>query len=379
MEVCHNYIHIHNLTPLEGRANLISKRRIHFFMHILHVFNKISQHKIDSLNNNDYKDIRPLALLAEGKRGPFSQKKSRIVSFSEGEDRVSYLKTDRFDICMLADGHGGQTVSEFLSNQLCKLFHCLYRALCYKVFIDNNPTKTDQQVLEPQNGHNSRLSAVRSSQLSLFKRQYDSLNITLKKQIDCISSYCQINLHSDTNIKTIEKLLKLTINYLANEQKANSHGSTLVGFVRTRDYLTTFNVGDSRCYALSISSNRVQLLTQDHNFESRVERKRLNYISNNPSKQKYKRLDGVLAMTRSIGDADVGRVIHKPDICSRPLSNYSVIALVSDGTYEYINNKVFEHIMKQAPYMRNNNDISDSINSACSHSIDDRSHLLYVI
>lgn len=268
---------------------------------------------------------------------PFlDNRKAKIVSSSEGEDRVTYKQLNVFDICMLADGHGGSGVANFLAEHLCDSFIALYYALCYLANSKNE-----------------------------YKKYFDSLDNNTRAQLAKIGTKEQSNI--------IKNLLRVTINKLANKQAHAQEGSTLVGFVRTRDYIVTFNVGDSRCYALS-NNDSLKLLTYDHTFKSSIERSRLNVSS-----AKRRRLDGILAMTRSIGDSDVPRSISNPTIRKRNLHDYSVLVLVSDGTYEYVNQNIFKHIIQQSLECDDNKFISKCLNNACKHSHDDRSHLIYII
>lgn len=267
--------------------------------------------------------------------------KSKIVSSYEGEDKITYIQTCVYDMCMLADGHGGSdSVSRYLATHLCELFNTLYYALCYR--IDNN-TK--------------------------YKSYYTSIDDNLRKRIDTIKL--------DSN-EIVKSLLRISIDECARRQSNVRAGSTLVGFVRTRDTIVTFNVGDSRCYALDSTRKSVRLLTHDHTFKSASERRRLQTTT-----KIKRRLDGVLAMTRSIGDADVPRAISRPNIRTRNINEYTVLALVSDGTYEYVNDKVFKHILCQSVSSADDENhlrlLSQGLNSACEHSVDDRSHLIYII
>lgn len=282
---------------------------------------------------------------------PFlNTRKSRIISSYEGEDRVVYRQTNVYDICMLADGHGGSSVSTFLSQNFCNLFDLLYRSLCHC-----HTGSVDDKISF------NKLSKKLKTQIIELENKYE------KEFLD----YQDI----------IKRLLKLTISELAYTQKNKIDGSTLVGFVRILDYIITFNIGDSRCYALDNKCTQVKLLTHDHNLNSKKERKRLNTnLKITSSILPPPRLDGILMMTRSIGDCDVPRAIARPDIFIYKSENYSLLALVSDGTYEYINKDVFKHVLRQSlnnSYKKSY--ISNELNDACSHSSDDRSHLLYIL
>lgn len=275
--------------------------------------------------------------------------KNKIISLIyEGEDRIRCLHTSTFDMCMLADGHGGHDVAQFLADNTCRLFSQIYHSICYK-------------------------QAPNSS--SKFKKYYDksALSPDTKKFVD---TFITENVKQDDKI--VKKILKYTIKKIAHLQKSNIQGSTLVGFVRIRDYIITFNVGDSRCYALDIHG-QIRLLTRDHNFKMPSERKRL--LGQKESKTRIpQRLDGVLAMTRSIGDADVPRAIAKPDIKSIRAAKYTLIALVSDGTYEYINDSKFQRILRDClSHQNDSNYIEHEFKRASNKSNDDKSHIIYIV
>ncbi len=268
-----------------------------------------------------------------------SNKKAKIFSSYEGEDRVAYLQTPTFDICMLADGHGGDNVAIYLKNNICNYMYSLYKSLDY--LVTNN---------------------------FKYKSIYDSFEDKIKRHLN--------NLKNENRPEICAKsLLKLTIDKMSNDLKTNIQGSTLCGFVRLRDHLITFNIGDSRCYALTIDNNLTKL-THDHNFKLLKERKRLNCTNEN-----RKRLDGVLAMTRSIGDSDIPNAIAKPDIRIRKINNFKTLAIVSDGTYESINEHVFKHILLQVSDNNSMNQkiVNNSFSSACVNGNDDRSHLVYCV
>jgi len=191
---------------------------------------------------------------------------------------------------------------------------------------------------------------------------------------DYVSSYIKNNfvkiLYDYYNDKVdIKLIVKNTLNKISNNMKNFNEGSTLVGIVCKNDDMILFNIGDSRCYGL-LNDNTFKQLTIDHNLYNRNEIKRLKYNINN---NEERRLDGVLMMTRSIGDSDVKNVISKPFIKTLKMSDYKYILLLSDGIYEFINNDMMKKIIiKNKNILKNLFDLSQE-------SLDDRSVLLLKI
>lgn len=193
---------------------------------------------------------------------------------------------------------------------------------------------------------------------------------------DFVSSYLKNNF---TNIfkkyyikcQNIKKTIKETIKKIEIEMNQETQGSTIVGFIINDNNLVTFNIGDSRCYGIT-KDNKILQLTTDHNLYNQKEIKRLNYIvdSNNSDR----RLDGKLAMTRSIGDNDVKNKISDPQIKSFSVNNFNYILLTSDGLYESLNNNLIKD------FIVNNKSIKTSLNKiieyAKKYGIDDDKSIL---
>lgn len=153
---------------------------------------------------------------------------------------------------------------------------------------------------------------------------------------DYVSSYIRANFVKilKTHISKEPILaVKDCIRDIANNMNNIIEGSTLVGVVELDNKLIMFNIGDSRCYALSPTNKLVQLST-DHNLFNNEEINRLKYIPSTNDVER--RLDGILMMTRSIGDADVKSVISTPQIRVVDKTKYKRLLLVSDGVYECI-------------------------------------------
>lgn len=138
---------------------------------------------------------------------------------------------------------------------------------------------------------------------------------------------------------------------------AATAGTTCVACLLVDDHLTIANVGDSRAVLGSISPSTNKLtskdLSNDHKPDTPGEKKRIvkqgGFVSpgsfaGGPSRAwKDRRMTGCgLAMARSLGDQDLGRVgvIAKPEITQhdlKPKDKYMVLA--SDGVFEFISSK----------------------------------------
>lgn len=121
-----------------------------------------------------------------------------------------------------------------------------------------------------------------------------------------------------------------TFNKLASSMSDMNEGTTVVGAIIAQDSVVVFNLGDSRCYGMR-TDGTITRLTRDHTLQDPRECKRLKLPPPHPGKDR--RLGGVLAMTRTIGDADVKGVSSVPDIRTYPRSKFDKLILVSDGVY----------------------------------------------
>ena len=212
------------------------------------------------------------------------------------EDKYIYFKEKNITIAMVCDGHGGYIASLKTCNALPKL---LFKAL-------NN-----------------------------IKR---------------------------TNIRHAQIIRKVIIDW-SEQIKHYKSGSTLTGIVIKNDIVYIFNVGDSRtCLKLKPKSiiynldptfdskgNFIDNLvvnfsesqffcTKDHDATNNIEKER---IKSAGGKIVGDRLNGILSVTRSLGDADIGTgLIAVPDIfwTKKELINGPIL-MYSDGIYEPLRSK----------------------------------------
>jgi len=122
-------------------------------------------------------------------------------------------------------------------------------------------------------------------------------------------------------------------------------GSTLTGFVATASIVYIFNIGDSRtCFHFKKSGSSVSVsgkvspascfwCTTDHTDKNPAEVARVMAAGGKISDG---RLNGILAMTRSVGDASVGVGLScEPDVSwVRRKDINGLILMYSDGVYE---------------------------------------------
>jgi len=183
---------------------------------------------------------------------------------------------------------------------------------------------------------------------------------------DFVSSYLKNNFSNNfkhnflsKQNQDINQAIKLTIINIDNKLKEYNEGSTLVGFILYNDTFTVFNVGDSRCYVID-NNNQIIKITSDHNLYNQNEIRRLNYKID--VKDKDRRLDGKLAMTRSIGDNDIRGRISTPSLKTMNISDYKYIILCSDGTYTSMSDIILRD------YIINNKSLNKAIDQIISHA-----------
>lgn len=114
-------------------------------------------------------------------------------------------------------------------------------------------------------------------------------------------------------------------------------GSALTIFLLHSNYLITANVGDSRVMLVFKKGNKYycRRLTWDHKPTEDIEHKRIESEGGRVVRVDIWRLNGVLAMSRAIGDASVGPGLsYEPSISWIDLSEYKdekFILTCSDG------------------------------------------------
>uniref|UniRef100_A0AC35GNP3 PPM-type phosphatase domain-containing protein n=1 Tax=Panagrolaimus sp. PS1159 TaxID=55785 RepID=A0AC35GNP3_9BILA len=167
----------------------------------------------------------------------------------------------------------------------------------------------------------------------------------------------------DEYAHAIKKAIAFTIHEIdthiaeKNPAKTADAGSTLCSAViQNNKYLTVANVGDSRAIASDSQGNCV-VLTKDHKPSDVKEKLRVEEAGGVilQYKNDVERVQGILAMTRSVGDATLKPnevVISVPDVKTYDLSKqqFRYIILASDGLFDVVSNE--EAIQMANSYMQ---------------------------
>lgn len=130
----------------------------------------------------------------------------------------------------------------------------------------------------------------------------------------------------------------------ATHSKSTLQGSTiclcLIYEYKGKNIITSFWSGDSR--AIACNQNLIaESLTLDHKPECPLERQRIKKLGGTVTIEKgdVARINGVLAVSRSIGDFDQKQFVeHKPDI-THNICNYKFIVVATDGLWDVMTNQ----------------------------------------
>jgi serine/threonine protein phosphatase PrpC len=131
----------------------------------------------------------------------------------------------------------------------------------------------------------------------------------------------------------------------ATHSKSTLQGSTvclcLIYQYNGKNIVTSFWSGDSRAIACN-KKLIAESLTLDHKPECPLERQRIKRLGGTVTFEKgdVPRINGVLAVSRSIGDFDQKKFVeHKPDI-THNLCNYKFIVVATDGLWDTMSNQM---------------------------------------
>lgn len=123
-------------------------------------------------------------------------------------------------------------------------------------------------------------------------------------------------------------------NFLNKRIDSGSTCNTLIINKKTNNFFVA-NVGDSRaiiCY----KDGSVKKISVDHKPDNKKEKKR---IEKKGGFVEDKRVDGILAMSRSIGDRRIAHHLSSiPDVFEGSLKNIKYIVQASDGLYDVLSN-----------------------------------------
>eukprot|EP00798_Chlamydomonas_sp_ICE-L_P017078 gene17078-23373_t len=132
----------------------------------------------------------------------------------------------------------------------------------------------------------------------------------------------------------------LAVDEQVPEPCGNECGSTALTALVSRTDVVVANSGDSR--AVISRGGKAFPLSQDHSPERKDEQERVKAAGGHISNYRGVRVMGVLAMTRAIGDKSLRRygVIPNPDVCSVSITAQDeLLVLASDGLWDKFGNQ----------------------------------------
>uniref|UniRef100_A0AC34FZP1 PPM-type phosphatase domain-containing protein n=1 Tax=Panagrolaimus sp. ES5 TaxID=591445 RepID=A0AC34FZP1_9BILA len=153
-------------------------------------------------------------------------------------------------------------------------------------------------------------------------------------------------------------------------------GSTLCSAViQNNKYLTIANVGDSRAVACDSQGNCITL-TRDHKPSDLKEKQRVEDAGGVilQFKNDVERVQGILAMTRSVGDATLKPnevVISDPDVKTYDLSKqqFRYIILASDGLFDVVSNEEVIQMANSYIQIHGSSALSKVANILCTEAL----------
>jgi len=242
--------------------------------------------------------------------------KNNLIDANIAESETQNFSRYQMDLLAIFDGHGGPMISDTLSKSLPTYF--------YKQNIMSNN--------EP--------------------RPHPKYNEYIVSSFDYIQN--ELN---------------------AKHNKSSQQGSTvcmaLIYNYKNKKYITTVWSGDSR--AIACNKNFIaESLTLDHKPDSPLELARIKKLGGFVSFEAndVPRINGVLAVSRSMGDFDQKQCVeHKPDVLHYVCNNYKFIVVASDGLYDSMNNQqivdfILNHISDHPSSIANSRNNKNELNIA---------------
>jgi len=209
----------------------------------------------------------------------------------DSNDKKKSIETETFekiniDIFGVFDGHGGADVSKTISKMLPEYF--------YKrnILEDNTP--------KPNNKFNKFI-------VSTFDDIQNKLNVKYKESTSQGSTVCMCFIYD----------------------------------FKGRKCITSCWVGDSRAIACN-NYLMAESLTLDHKPDGILEKKRIESLGGTVTFEKHDvpRINGIIAVSRSLGDFDQKKYIeHKPDI-THFICNFKFIVVATDGLWDVMSNQM---------------------------------------
>ena len=157
-------------------------------------------------------------------------------------------------------------------------------------------------------------------------------------------------MHFINTRRTVEQSLYYTIikihSYILKNQYTTSGSTCNVLVIDKKEkkfYLA--NIGDSRAI-MSLKNGNIYQISEDHKPNKLKEKeliyKKGGFVQNN-------RVNGILSMSRAIGDSKIAKVLSPiPDIYRGSLKNFDFIIQTSDGLLDVMTNKMICHVVRVA-------------------------------
>ena len=180
-----------------------------------------------------------------------------------------------------------------------------------------------------------------------LKKAFEAIDQSLKDNSpETVEQLKKIPIENDLSAKEQEELevFKSILNprKLENCNISMFTGTTACVCLIIENTIYIANAGDSRC--VIVSENTIKMQTKDHRLVDPDEKKRIEvddgFIDNS-----YSRLNGVLSLSRSIGDLEYKKkewhkpedqiITCKPDIYKKKISEVDYILLGTDGVWEF--------------------------------------------
>ncbi|OHT03491.1 protein phosphatase 2C [Tritrichomonas foetus] len=119
-------------------------------------------------------------------------------------------------------------------------------------------------------------------------------------------------------------------------------GTTACVALLTQQNIVVANVGDTRC--VMVKNNQVKQLTIDHKPDIPEEKK---FIEKHGGYVEQERVNGMLAISRSLGDSAIGDAINcKPYIAQENINGSCIFIFACDGVWDVISNEDAANIVK---------------------------------
>lgn len=178
------------------------------------------------------------------------------------------------------------------------------------------------------------------------------------KIADCICELtmttCKITIQSlgSCDIQTQQKEFLELFALIDEQSNSPLEGSTLCMALIFPSRVVVANCGDSHAIIVRKANGDLLLSTRPHNIEDPDEKSRMDAhdVTINPP---YVTQRGFgLAMTRAIGDNHLSFVTHEPDVTCISHDRDIVVAIMSDGVTDFLNDESIINVILSSPYAK---------------------------